>query len=97
MGRIGKSLEQIAMKAALLLAALIGLYCCTPVSPYLSPPGGIKVGFTKTSVETVLGRPEEAIRKKDKLFYIYKQLQWAGNTDRDIYETLFLGLGVRYR
>ncbi len=77
------------MKAALLMAAFIALCSCTPVSPYLSPPGGIKVGFTKTSVEAVLGRPEEDIRWDNKLYSIHKQLQWVGNSDRDIYETLF--------
>lgn len=77
------------MKAALLLTAVTMLYSCTPVSPYLLPPGGIKVGSTKASVEKVLGRPEEDIRRKDKLYYIYKQLQWVENSDRDIYETLF--------
>ena len=77
------------MKAALLLAVLAVLYSCTRVSPYLLPPGGVKVGFTRTSVEAALGQPTENIRMADKRYYLYKLLQWVENSEKDIYETLF--------
>ena len=77
------------IKAALLLAVLTGLYSCVPVSPYLLPPGGVKVGFTRTSVEDALGQPTENIRMADKRYYLYKISQWVGNSQSDIYETLF--------
>jgi len=77
------------IKAVLLLAALTVLYSCIPVSPYLLPPGGVKVGFTRTSVEDALGQPTENIRMADKRYYLYKISQWVGNSQSDIYETLF--------
>ena len=77
------------IKAVLLLAVLTVLYSCTPVSPYLLPPGGVKVGFTRTSVEDALGRPAEDVRMADKRYYLYKISQWVGNSQDDIYETLF--------
>ena len=77
------------MKATLLLVVLTLLCSCTRVSPYHVPPGGITVGFTRSSVEKVLGRPAEEIGKADKRYYVYKQLQWVENSDKGIYETLF--------
>jgi outer membrane protein assembly factor BamE (lipoprotein component of BamABCDE complex) len=77
------------IKAVLLLAVLTGLYSCIPVSPYLLPPGGVKVGFTRTSVEDALGQPTENVRMADKRYYLYKHSQWVGNSRSDIYETLF--------
>lgn len=77
------------IRAALLSAALIVLYSCLPVSPYLLPPGGVKVGFTRTSVEDALGQPAEDIRMVDKRYYLYKHLQWVENSQNNIYETLF--------
>lgn len=77
------------IKVALLISALTVLYSCIPVSPYLVPPGGVKVGFTRTSVENALGQPAEDIRTVDKRYYLYKHLQWVANSQNDIYETLF--------
>ena len=77
------------IKAVLLLAVLTLLYACVPVSPYLLPPGGVKAGFTRTGVEDALGRPAEDVRMADKRYYLYKHSQWVGNSQDDIYETLF--------
>ncbi len=77
------------MKSVLLLAALTVLYSCTHVSPYLLPPGGVKVGYTRTSVEDALGQPVEDVRMADKRYYLYKHLQWVANSQDGIYETLF--------
>ncbi|NIO06842.1 MAG: hypothetical protein GTO40_02200 [Deltaproteobacteria bacterium] len=71
------------------LSLLAWLAGCTPVSPYLLPPGGIKVGDSKASVENVLGRPEEDMHWNGMHYYIYKKLQWVEKSDRNIYETLF--------
>ncbi len=77
------------IKVAILLAVLTGLYSCIPVSPYLLPPGGVKVGFTRTSVEDALGQPAENVRMAEKRYYLYKHSQWVANSQSDIYETLF--------
>ncbi len=77
------------IKVAILLAALTVLYSCIPVSPYLLPPGGVRVGSTRTSVEDALGQPTENVRMADKRYYLYKISQWVGNSQSDIYETLF--------